>query len=69
MKKVLSIIAIVLLVSFTVKSFKVEGSVEDWNNVLLVIDQSDAPAKNRNAARELIMGQVQRQLNDTTIKK
>jgi hypothetical protein len=69
MKKILSILAIVFLVSFTVKSFKVEGSVEDWNNVLLVIDQSDAPAKNRNAARDLIMGQVQRQLQDTTTKR
>lgn len=50
------------------KIFTVQGSVEDWNNVLFVIDQSDAPAKNRNAARELIVNQVNKQMADTTKK-
>lgn len=71
MKKTLSILAFLFLIgsAFTVgKFFTVQGSVEDWNNVLFVIDQSDAPAKNRNAARELIVNQVNKQMADTTKK-
>jgi hypothetical protein len=69
MRKIL-IICFVVFCSFSAgKMFSVQGSVEDWTNVLFVIDQSDAPAKQRNAARDMIVGQVNKQMQDTTIKK
>lgn len=72
MKRIVTILAALFLVGtgFTAaKLFTVRASVDEWNNVLYVIDQSDAPAKQRNAARDLIMGQVQKQLTDTTSKR
>lgn len=48
------------------KKYKVEGTQEEWSNVLNVVDQSDASNRERKAARELILNQVIPQISDTT---
>jgi hypothetical protein len=62
MKRILILIPIFFL-GFAVKAgkyndkpkqFIVQGTVEEWGNVLYCIDQSDAPSKVRTTAREMI---------------
>lgn len=67
MKKLLIIL---LLIAWQVpaKKLHVEAELQQWQNVLNVIDQSDASAKERIAARILIIEQLNQQL-DTTKNK
>jgi hypothetical protein len=45
-----------------IKKYSVNATEAEWNNLLTVIDQSDAPAKQRNAARDMVLRQVTAQL-------
>lgn len=67
MKK-LFIILLLIAWQAPVKKLHVEADLQQWQNVLNVIDQSDASAKERIAARVLIIEQLNPQL-DTTKKK
>ncbi len=67
MKK-LFIILFLIAWQVPAKKLHVEADIQQWQNVLNVIDQSDASAKERIAARTLIIEQLNPQL-DTTKKK
>jgi hypothetical protein len=71
MKKVFIILSLLFFFSFQnkpAKILKVEAELPAWQNVLNVIDQSDASAKERIAARTLIIEQLNKQITDTTKK-
>lgn len=66
MKKLFTAIAIIFLISWQQpKKLKVEADIQTWNAIINVIDLSDAPPKDRVAAKEFILNQ----LYDTTINK
>lgn len=69
MKKTISIAVIlfaVILYAFQQpKTLKVQADAATWQAILNVIDLSDAPPKDRVAARNFIINQ----LNDSTINK
>lgn len=73
MKKIMSfLIAALFLFSFKgeeTKTAKVEGTIQDWNAVIQVMDQSNAPHQSVEAAKNFIISQVNAQLADTTKPK
>jgi hypothetical protein len=72
MKKIMSILMVALfLISFKgaeVKTAKVEGTIQDWDAVIQVMDQSNAPHQSVEAAKNFIIIQVNAQLADSTAK-
>ncbi len=72
MKKTILGILMIFCFGFTgepVKTFKVEADLQSWSVVLDVIDHSVSDPNQRIAARNLIEGQIQKQMSDTTQKK
>lgn len=69
MKKLTAILAVLFLCSFsTDKELSVKGKVKDWQNVLFVIEQSNAPHLQVKEAQDFIIMQLEKQI-DTTKKK
>ena len=73
MKKVIIILILTTLLSFktndTGKLLKVEGSKEVWQAIINVIDKSNAPHLDVEAAKQFIIEQVNKQLDTTKNKK
>ena len=73
MKKAIIILILITLLSFktndTGKLLKVEGSKEVWQAIINVIDKSNAPHLDVEAAKQFIIEQVNKQLDTTKNKK
>lgn len=79
MKKIITILGLILLISFTpndqTKLLKVETDINTWNKIIEIIDLSAAEPKERVAAKNFIIDQLNRQLKipqsptDTTKQK
>lgn len=51
------------------KTLKVEFTTQDWNAIINVIEQSNAPYQEVKSVKENIIKQLQKQLTDTTKQK
>lgn len=71
MKKiVLAIASLLVLLSFTEsKTYRVELTIEQWQTVVEVMENSNAPHQQVKAAQQWVIPQLQNQLKDTTVKK
>ena len=73
MRKAIIILILTTLLSFktndTGKLLKVEGSKEVWQAIINVIDKSNAPHLDVEAAKQFIIEQVNKQLDTTKNKK
>lgn len=71
MKKLFIALTLLTLLSFNTnedKKLKVELTVNEWNAVLQVIDQSNAPHLNVEAVKKVLIDQLKAQM-DTTKRK
>lgn len=70
MKKLLAVLAVILLFSFqTEKKYKVELSIEQWQQVINVIDESNASNLQVKAVKSWIIQPLQEQLKDSSKTK
>lgn len=71
MKKIFIALTLITLLSFNTaeeKKLKVELTINEWNAVLNVIDQSNAPHLNVEAVKKIMVDQLSAQI-DTTKRK
>jgi hypothetical protein len=71
MKKLFIALTLLTLLSFKTneeKKLKVELTLSEWNAVLQVIDQSNAPHVNVEAVKKVLIDQLREQV-DTTKRK
>ncbi len=70
MKKLLLLITFTALFSFnTEKKLTVELSIADWQKVMHVIDESNAPHSSVKDVQRMIVSQLQKQITDSTQKR
>lgn len=66
MKKTAIILSLILIIAFTPdyqpKLFKVEADINTWNKIIEIIDLSVADPKERVAAKNFIIDQLNKQL-------
>lgn len=65
----LAFIAILFISAQVDKKVSVSLTVEQWQGVLNVIEQSNAPHTDVKAVQKAIIGQIQEQLKQDTVKK
>lgn len=63
------ILAAVFISAQVDKKVSVSLTVEQWQGVLNVIEQSNAPHVEVKAVQQAIIGQIQEQLKQDTVKK
>lgn len=63
------ILAAVFISAQVDKKVSVSLTVEQWQGVLNVIEQSSAPHTDVKAVQQAIIGQIQEQLKQDTVKK
>lgn len=70
MKKILILALVVIAFAFnTEKKLQVELTAEQWNGVLQVIDQSNAPHSDVKIVSKWLVDQIKPQIQDTTKQK
>lgn len=73
MKKVISLLAMILLLAFTPnpnqqeKEYKASLTVNDWQ--ILISNPDDVPANSRRAVIQKVVNQIQGQINADTLQK
>lgn len=71
MKQLIVLIGLFILVSFTpTKEYVATGTVDQWNELLLTVEQSNAPHTQVVRVQQWLIPQLQKQaVADTTKKK
>lgn len=64
----LAFIAILFMSATEDKTLSVKGSIQQWNGVLQIIEQSNAPHLEVQATKEFIIKQLQGQIKQDSVK-